>query len=178
MPTHDTDTALMLRVAAGDKEAMKALFERTYGDVRALCLRLVQQPTLADDLAQETFLRALRYAHSFRGDARFSTWVYRIARNVCYDHMNAADPPLRLDDVAEPHTDGAPHHARLELERALALLPTDMREALVLVRLHGLPYTEVAVVLGCSPGAARTRVCRALRRLRQIVHQLEPRDVL
>jgi len=178
MPPHDVDTALMLRVASGDREAMRTLFERTYADVRALCLRFSQQPTLADDLAQETFLRALRYAHSFRGEARFSTWVYRIARNVCYDHMNAANTPLSLDEVAEPRTDGAPRNTRLELEQALAWLPAEQREALVLVRLHGLPYAEVATVLGCSPGAARTRVCRALQRLRQLVHQLEPRDVL
>lgn len=176
MPPRDPDTALMMRVAEGDVGAMTVLFERTYGDVRMLCLRLTNHAVDADDLAQETFLRVLRYAHSFRGDARFSTWIYRIARNVCLDHMSTPEPPLALDEVAEPVADDTPRH--LVLERALALLPADQREALVLVRLHGMPYAEVATVLECSPGAARTRVCRALRRLRQIVHQLEPTDVL
>ena len=175
MPPRDPDTVLMLRVAEGDVEAMAALFERTYADVRTLCLRLTQ-PAHADDLAQETFLRVLRYAKSFRGDARFSTWVYRIARNVCLDHMRAPKPFLALDEIDEPASDDPPRH-RL-LERALGLLSSDQREALVLVRLHGMPYADVASVLDCTPGAARTRVCRALRRLRQIVHQLEPTDVL
>jgi RNA polymerase sigma-70 factor (ECF subfamily) len=155
---------------------MKALFERTYADVRSLCLRITRRSELADDLAQETYFRALRYAHTFQGTARFSTWVYRIARNVCLDHMNGVTPTLGLEEIAEPAAE-APTRNEL-LEQALAKLPDDQREALVLVRLHGISYEEVASVLGCTPGAARTRVCRALRHLRQIIHSLDPDHVL
>lgn len=175
MSSHDVDTALMLRVAAGDAQAMNTLFERTYADVRSLCLRLSGRAELADDLAQETFLRALRYASTFRGESRFSTWVYRIARNVCLDH-GRGPAAVGLDEIAEPAAETSSRDDLLE--HAISRLPGDQREALVLVRLHGMRYEEAAPVLGCSPGAARTRVCRGLQNLRRIIQSLDTEYVL
>ena len=169
-----TDEALMRRLAAGEGEALDLLFRRHHERVHALCARLTHDAAAADDLVQETFLRVLRYARSFRQQARFTTWLYRIARNLCHDHalrMTRQEP--EQDAQVEPvQRDG-----RLDsLELALRELPETLREALVLSRFHDLPYAELAVVLGCSPGAARVRVHRALNELRKRVQELEAND--
>src|SRR5215216_5082383 len=92
-----TDTELMLAVRGGDLDALGALFRRHYDRAHALCYRLTTSAEAADDLAQETFLRILRYRHTFRGDAQFTTWMYRLARNVCLDHLRSA---ARADGAA------------------------------------------------------------------------------
>jgi len=164
----------MQRLAAGEPEALDLLFRRHHERVHALCARLTHDAASADDLVQETFLRVLRFAPSFQRRARFTTWLYRIARNLCHDHAlrtRRAEP--EQDIVIEP----AQRDARLDLlERALRQLPETLREALVLSRYHDLPYAELATVLGCSPGAARVRVHRALNELKQRVQELEAND--
>ena len=177
----DIETALMLRVARGDADAMALLFRHAYGDVRTLCARMTLDDDAADDLAQETFLRVLRYAHGFRGEARFSTWVFRIARNVCNRHLNAASrsrnpAPMNVDPAAGE----SPRDVeRIELLRhALTQLPQDDREVVVLSRLRDLSYRELAGVLECTESTARVRVHRALRRLRDIMLRLEQPDAV
>src|SRR4051812_28180596 len=77
----------MLALQGGELAAFDALFRRHYESVRALCARISAAPALGDDLAQETFLRVLRHRATFRGDARFTTWIYRIARNLCLEQL-------------------------------------------------------------------------------------------
>lgn len=167
----------MLRAAGGDADAMGLLFRHAYGDVRSLCARLTDVGE-ADDLAQETFLRALRSARTFRGDARFSTWIYRIARNVCNDHLGvlARQRARAAQAIArEPAVNGASDPDRTEiLRRSLEKLSRDDREAVVLSRLRDLTYRELGEILECSEGAARVRVHRALARLREIIREEYP----
>ena len=177
------DTELMLAVRGGDLGALGVLFRRHRDTVRALCYRLTASAEAADDLAQETFLRIMRYRHTFRGDARFTTWMYRLARNVCLDHLRSAaraadaaarwraDEPGSGGETASDESELAPRLAMLE--QAMARLPAEQREALVLSRYHGLRYDEIARVLECSAGAARVRVHRALRTLRALVHETQ-----
>jgi RNA polymerase sigma-70 factor (ECF subfamily) len=177
----DIETALMLRVASGDAEAMAALFRHAYRDVRTLCARMTLDDDAADDLAQETFLRVLRYAKGFRGEARFSTWVFRIARNVCNRHLNhmSRDRKSALMDVAPADSRASRDSERIELLRhALAQLPGGDREVVVLSRLRDLSYRELANVLECTESTARVRVHRALRRLRDIMLRLEQPDAV
>ena len=176
MPNTLPDELLVSRACAGDSEAFGVLFRRHYARVHALCARITCDAFAADDLAQDTFVRVLRLGRSFSGRARFSTWLYRIARNVCIDHLQR----VRRISLAEAQSFGE-HSVSQEprlglLERALARLPADRREVIVLSRFHDLTYDELSDVLGCSVGAARVRVHRALSELKRIVHELEPSD--
>lgn len=171
------DEMLMQRVLAGDHAAFDVLFRRHYARIHTLCARLTCDAFAADDLAQDTFVRVLRLGGSFRGRAHFSTWLYRIARNVCMDYVQRVRRVAVTEARSLEAQASAQEDPRLRtLEHALALLPADRREVIVLSRFHDLPYGDLAEVLGCSAGAARVRVHRALTELKQIVHQLETND--
>ena len=166
----------MLRLSGGEGDALDLLFRRHHERIHALCVRLTSDPSAADDLVQETFLRVLRFAGTFEQRARFTTWLYRIARNVCLDHL-AQERRRSTTEPAEMDAFTQARDPRLDvLERALERLPAALREALVLNRFHDLPYHEIAIVLGCSEGAARERVHRALNELKRLVQELEAND--
>jgi RNA polymerase sigma factor (sigma-70 family) len=171
LPNAQTDEALMHAVAAGDLERLGELFDRHHSAVHALCWRLAGDPDVADDLLQEVFLRVLRFRDSFRGDAAFRTWLFRIAHNVCMD-WRRRDRAAR--EISAPNLVASVPAAEAEPVSALATLvdaamrtiSPDARSVLVLSRYHDMTYTEIAAVVGCSPGAARVRAHRALRELR------------
>ena len=166
-----SDEELMLALREGELGAFDALFRRHYESVRALCARITTMPSVGEDLAQETFLRVLRHRATFRGDARFTTWIYRIARNLCLEHIARAARDQRIAErwkVEAPVSFASDRSDELAtLAAALRALPPDQREVLVLCRYHDLPFAEVAAVLGCTPGAARVRAHRALVALRK-----------
>ncbi len=91
------DESLMCQVAGGDPDALGALFARHHHRVHALCFRYVGDSTTADDLVQESFLRVQRYGKSFDGRARFTTWLYRLVRNVCMDHLASSERDARRE---------------------------------------------------------------------------------
>ena len=168
----------MLALRDGELTAFDALFKRHYETVRALCARIAAAGDGADDLAQETFLRILRYRGTFRGDARFTTWAYRIARNVCLEQLARASRDRRLAESWAADSPGATSPGGrsdeiAQLEAALQSLSPEHREVLVLCRYHGLPFTEIGEILGCTAGAARVRAHRALLALRANYHALE-----
>ena len=174
------DTELMFAVRSGDMDAVGALFERHHAAVWAYCARVTLDRSAAADLVQETFLRVFRYRSGFTGGG-FAGWLFRIARNVCYDHLRGARRRAELEGMWSRERDdalpAASARARV-LETALARLPADDREVISLSRFQDLPYEEVAEALGCSPGAARVRLHRALKRLRSMLHELEGDDEL
>ena len=166
-----SDEQLMLALRDGELSAFDALFRRHYEMVRSLCARVVQTGDAGDDLAQETFLRILRHRGTFRGDARFTTWVYRIARNVCLEALARASRDDRLAAAwgAEASSETAPaigDDDLGQLEAAMRALSPEHREVLVLCRYQGLPFNEIGEILGCTAGAARVRAHRALAALR------------
>lgn len=173
----------MLEVRRGHLDALGVLFRRHQSAVHALAHRLTGDASAADDVVQETFLRVLRYRQTFRGSASFTTWLYRVARNACLDHLRIG---LRRRDaltrwererdgpVAQRATDP---DMRLEiLERGLMQLSLEKREALVLSRFLGLRYDEIGKICGVSPGAIKLRIHRALRELREACHALEANE--
>ena len=166
-----SDEELMLAIRDGELRAFDALFRRHYETVRRLCARILSGGADGDDPAQETFLRVLRHRATFRGDARFTTWVYRIARNVCVEQLarQARDRKLSerwaLEASASTQEEQAAD-AEL-LAAAMRALTPEQREVLVLCRFHELPFSEIATILGCTPGAARVRAHRALNSLRE-----------
>lgn len=171
-----SDEELMLALRDGDLAAFDALFRRHYETVRALSARITAAPSVGDDLAQETFLRVLRHRATFRGDARFTTWTYRIARNVCLEHLARVTRERRVAEQwgteAATTTSSAPDRSeeRVLLEEAMRSLAPDQREVLVLCRYHDLPFAEIGAILGCTAGAARVRAHRALSALRDACH--------
>ena len=171
-----SDEELMLALRDGELPAFDALFRRHYEAVRGMCARIMAGGSDGDDPAQETFLRVLRHRATFRGDARFTTWVYRIARNVCLEHMarQARDRKISERWGMEATSSAAPDQS-LDMEllaTAMRVLTPEQREVLVLCRFHDLPFSEIATILGCTPGAARVRAHRALNDLREAYQAL------
>jgi RNA polymerase sigma-70 factor (ECF subfamily) len=138
--------------------------------VYRLCLRVLGNADDAADAAQDALVMVARKLGTFRGDARFTTWLHRVTMNVCYDHLRAAKrrPSVRRidDERAELELgDPLPDHAdavatRRDVTRALALVPEEFRAALVLADGEDLPYEEVARVLDIPVGTVKSRVHR------------------
>jgi RNA polymerase sigma-70 factor (ECF subfamily) len=166
-----SDAEIMAQMAAGSPGSLEALFERHHRPLFAFYVRLTGQRPLSEDLVQEVFLRVLRYAGSFHPEAPFRPWFYRIARRVHLDHRRRPEnPEVDLDLLPAP-TEGPQAIAeRIQdherMERALAALPEAKRELLLLSRDPDLSYADLAGMFGCSEGALKVRVHRALQELR------------
>ena len=180
MTTQDhSDEQLMRAVQAGSMDALGALFARHQSRVYALCYRLTNDAAAADDLTQESFLRILRYGHSFSGQSTFTTWLYRVVRNCCNDYHAArirdmkrqesfANDPTAGQD--EPVTDSErPALLRTALDR----LSPEKREILVLSRFENMKYRQIAELCQESVGTIKVRAHRAMRELRRIFLELE-----
>jgi RNA polymerase sigma-70 factor (ECF subfamily) len=153
--------------AAGDAAATAGLVRETQADVWRLCAHLADRQS-AEDLTQETYLRALPALGSFAGRSSLRTWLLSIARRVCADHLRSRKRrPLVLvgedTDLAALVGDGHPDEVggTVAAQDALDRLASDRREAFVLTQLIGLPYAEAAEVVGCPVGTIRSRVARA-----------------
>ncbi len=168
----------MARLRAGDHEALRLLYERHGRSIYNFTRRLLLDPSGAEDVLQETFLRIYRDRAAFRPTGTFTTWVFTIARNLCVDILRsarrrsevAADP---LPEAADPGPIPLEHLERQEqeilLRRALAALPTEDRGVLVLSRYHGLKYRDIAAIVGATEHAVKMRAHRALARLRTLL---------
>ncbi len=174
-----TDEILAGAVAHGDLDALGELFERHHKRVHAICYRMTGEPSSADDLVQESFLRVLRYSKSYDAKAAFTTWLYRLARNVCLDHLsreNRSNERVQLMNVEQrtDHSPGSEPYSRLDtVHAALYRLPSEKREILVLSRYEGMSYAEIAEVCDTTVGAIKVRAHRAMRELRKIFEELE-----
>jgi RNA polymerase sigma factor (sigma-70 family) len=189
-PQAVTDAQLIARCLVGDdRHAFAELVRRHQSAVRA-CLRKLTagNHALADDLAQETFVLAWRNLASFRQEARFSTWLYRIATNAWLAHarkrreelLGDRDDDLADDDQAVPPDDaGGGDHARaatlkIDMERALATLSDAERAAIVQCYHNDLSHEEAAYVLGCPVGTVKTHVLRGKQKLKRVLAAWNP----
>jgi RNA polymerase sigma-70 factor (ECF subfamily) len=169
--------------AAGDPLAAAALVRQTQSDVWRLCAAL-GDPNSADDLTQETYLRAFGSLHRFEGRSSVRTWLLSIARRVCADavrsrrrrRLTLVRDVADLENLAAKAGGGADQGAEgAAVADLLARLEPDRREAFVLTQLLGLPYAEAAEVAGCPVGTIRSRVARARDDLIQAL--ADPDDV-
>lgn len=168
-------TAWALAARGGDAEAVDQFVRATQRDVWRYVSRLSNDPQSADDLVQETYLRALRSLPRFEGRSSARTWLLSIARYTVVDRLrrNAARP--RLSDTDDWQTAAELAQTRelpgfdegVALSQLLGQLPYERREAFVLTQLLGLPYAEAALVAGCPVGTVRSRVARAREALIQ-----------
>ncbi len=174
-----SDEQLMLEVRDGDASALGALFERHHDRVLRYLVRMTGQQQVSEDLVQDAFMRVLRYRASFRDDSRFQPWLYRVAHNVATDHFkrSARSPEIATDELeAEDSAPGSQERMEARergdvLQKALAALPEDKRDLLILARYEALPYREIAETLDCSVGAVKVRVHRATVALREEVER-------
>jgi len=169
----DEDAVLLSRFADGDQAAARILTERLLPGVLAQAWRMLGDRGEAEDVAQEAMLRLWRQAGTWRaGEARISTWLYRVTRNLCIDRIRRRRPAADLEAVAEP-ADPAPsvleRLAGTERSRALAVaigaLPDRQRRALVLRHFEGLANPDIAGRLDCSVEAVESLLARARRTL-------------
>ena len=168
-----TDEARWLtRACQGDRHAFAELVRAHQGPVRALLRRLTGgQWALADDLAQETFLRAWQSLPRFRSEARFGTWLYRIAYNTYLMHVRRAKGTVEVDAAKEENqvtssTSSMDGVAQGEVQRALLILSPAERASILQCYYLGLSHAEAATVLNCPLGTVKSHLHRALGKLR------------
>ena len=172
------DRALVEACLDGRREAFDVIVERHQRQVYHLCYRFVGNHEDASDLAQDAFVRAWRGLKNFRGQSALSTWLYRIAVNVCLNRVGAKTPPMEpidsTDHVADLRIEGA-QHAMIREERAVAVrkaiasLPEKQRATLILRTYHDMSHQQIADVLGSSVGAVKANFFHALANLKKIL---------
>jgi RNA polymerase sigma-70 factor, ECF subfamily len=188
-----SDEQLMLAFKSGDARAFRTLVQRHRGPVFNFIFRYVGHKARAEDLLQETWLKVVRGAGEYEPKARFTTWVYTIARNLCVDsarketyrQADSLDAPARdaedgrvvgetvADDGAQGPERGA-HNARLRpmLQKAIAALPEEQREVFLLREYHGVSFKEIADVTGVNENTVKSRMRYALEGLRKKLAEL------
>ncbi len=176
------DARLVEKVVAGDGEAFRQLVERYQRPVYGLLLRMVRAPALAEDLAQETLIKAYRAIATFDRTRQFSSWLFKIAHNTAIDHLRKKRPPtvpLETDDgerldplalLASPESQSPEARARGRdlaeaLQGALMDLRPDYREAVLLRFQQGLAYDAIADILELPLGTVKTHLHRARRQM-------------
>lgn len=172
----------MLQVREGDVAKLGVLFERHHARLFNFLVRLTNRREVSEDLVQEVFFRMMKYGHSFRGDAPFAVWMFQMARNAATDHFRKWRHESPMQEGIEERTvnEGEEDaHAQLErnessslLKQALARLPAEKKEVLLLTRYEELKLEEVAEILACPVGTVKARVHRALKDLKVEYEQL------
>lgn len=176
------DELLLRRAQSGDPEAFERLMEPLEQLVWRVCWHYTGNREAAEDCGQEAMIRIWRNLANYRGECALESWVYRIAANCCMDWLRKKkrDRGVSMEPLVEqgfdPADDGpgteeqvVAKDERQRLREAIALLPEDQREALILTQLEKVPYEEAAQALGVSEGTVKSRVNRAKARLKEIL---------
>lgn len=180
--TREQEAAVVRRVLEGDVNAYEELVLAYEKNVYNLALRMVGNAQDAEDMAQEAFLKAYNSLSGFRGDSKFSVWLYRIVNNVCLDHLRrqnrrqASSLSVEDDEGEESQLDipdeSQSPEALLErsltkdaVRRGLQTLPAEQRQILLLREIQGMSYEEIGQCLDLEPGTVKSRIFRARKRL-------------
>lgn len=191
--TKSADQLLVERVQRGDKTAFDALVRKYQHKIVKLVSRYVYEPAEAQDIAQETFIKAYRALPRFRGDSAFYTWIYRIAINTAKNYLVAnsrrpvdqqldlQDPEqyemnARLKDVDTPESLLLTDEIQATVEGAIQELPEELRTAIVLRELEGMSYEEIAAAMDCPVGTVRSRIFRAREAISERLQPLLGRE--
>jgi len=174
-------------VLAGNTEAFEILVLENQTQVYNLALRMVGNEQDAYDISQDAFIKAFRSLDSFRGDSKFSVWLYRLTSNLCLDFLRSKkrnnvvslttyspddDEATELeipDERFSPEAELEKTELKNAVNAALSKLPDDQREILLLRELHGMSYDEIAEELSLEPGTVKSRIFRARKRLCKIL---------
>ncbi len=190
--TANDDATLVSQAAAGDREAFESLVVRYSSKVFGLCFSLLGNHADAEDASQEAFLKAFRAIATYRDQASFSTWLYRITRNACIDlvRQRSRRPTVSIDAEIEEEdgavgiqvVDDAPlqdetaasNWSAEKVRAAIGTLPEGFRTVILLRDIEGLSYQEVARVLGVREGTVKSRLARARAALLKVLKRMEP----
>ena len=171
----------------GDAAAFETIYQLHCRRVYALCLRMVGDPTEAEDLTQEAFLQLFRKIHTFRGESAFSSWLHRLTANIVLMRFRKKRPvAVSLDEVIRPDDEhdrptfeiGAPDlrligvFDRVNLQTAVEQLPEGYRSMFLLHDVQGFEHNEIASMLGCSVGNSKSQLHKARKRLRELLHEV------
>lgn len=167
---------LIERARDGDRAAMESLYRAHSGRVHTVVRRLAGDDALADDLAQEAWIRAFEKLHLFRGDASFGTWMYRLATNTALNHLRSAGRHRELEEEASeevrstppPSVDEAVINQKV-LSDALDQLPPGYRQVLVLHDVEGLTHEEIGERLDVATGTSKSQLHKARARMRELI---------
>jgi RNA polymerase sigma-70 factor (ECF subfamily) len=187
-----SDEELLRRYLGGEAEAFRPLIQRYEKPIYNFILRSVRRPDRAEEILQDTFLKVVQRAHDFKGQSKFSTWLFTIARNLCIDHSrkmvfrrhrsldartDAGEGPTLLDRTAnrDAAVDRRAMAADLQARIAEAVedLPEEQREVFLLRQVEGMPFKEIAEVVGVPENTVKSRMRYALERLQRALSQYE-----
>jgi RNA polymerase sigma-70 factor (ECF subfamily) len=178
-----TEAEAIRQTRDGDAAAFEYLYQAHCRRVYGLCLRMTKNPAEAEDLTQQAFLQVFRKIGTFRGEAGFSTWLYRVTVNVVLMHRRRKKPTELFAEAWNPaDTDGGDSRElgagdpsmlgaidRLNLKRAIRKLPSGYRRFFLLHDVIGYQHNEIAGLLGCSTGCSKSQLHRARKRLRHLL---------
>ena len=173
----------MLKVKAGEVDRMALLFERYHRPLFGFFYRMTQNREQSEDMVQTVFYRMLKYRHTYRGEGKFTYWMYSLARNVHANRFRKANPLTHSKDLNVAESQAAPEASPQEslekqeraerLQAAIQNLTPEKREALVLSRFQGLKYKEIAQITDSTETAIKTRIRRAMIELKEMYQQNE-----
>lgn len=176
-----SDYELAAASAAGDAAAFEKLYQLHHRRVYSLCLRMLGNPTEAEDLTQDVFVQLFRKIGSFRGESAFTTWLHRLTVNQVLMHFRKRGVKLEhtteegeMHDVVEAGTErpnAMPVVDRIALEKAISELPPGYRTVFLLHDVEGHEHEEIAGMLGCSVGTSKSQLHKARMRLRGLLHK-------
>ncbi|HEX2053038.1 MAG TPA: sigma-70 family RNA polymerase sigma factor [Actinomycetota bacterium] len=179
----DVPDSIIEACQKGDQAAFEELIRLTHASVYSLSLRIVGNPEDAAEVTQDVFIKLLRVIKQFRGDAKFSTWLYRVTSNVAITLLrkrNRRNIEVRMEpedwsllpasDSSDPAVTAEQRALRVRLEAAIASLPADYRTVVVLKDVYGLGFDEISKQLSIQEGTARVRLFRARQKLRKLLH--------
>jgi RNA polymerase sigma-70 factor (ECF subfamily) len=176
-----TEQRLIQRFQGGDQSAYSELFQSNERRVIHLALQILRNEESALDVAQEVFMRAFEELPHWRGEARFSTWLYRTALNVCFERIRAEERQRRIRDSAPPAEVADPPDSHAEdgeimaaIDRAVKALPPRQRAIFVLKQYQDMRFFDIAVMLDITEGGAKASYHKALLALRERLKDLAP----
>lgn len=173
------DQELMRIVQAGDFSPASEIYDRYSTRIYAFAFRFLRNSEAAEDATQEVFMKMLKHANQFNENAKLSTWLFSITANWCRDYLRKAENrskdgeevlvALPAPSEHSPEANFERRQTEARIQKALERLTPDQREAILLSRYQGLSYQEIAQISGCSEGAVKTRVFRAMEVLKRVL---------
>lgn len=168
--THQTDEALMTEVAQGNLDAMTLIFERYHKRLFNFFFQMLRDRDACEDMTQTVFYKALRYRASYKG-GKFVSWIFRIARNVFSDHYQKNKNTNHVEEqlIADPIEDKTALQDNIEhLQRVLKVLKPEDKELIVMNRLQGIKYHQLAEIYDTNEGAIKVKVHRIIKKIRTV----------
>lgn len=192
MAAIERDAELMLRVRDGDETSFALLLEKHRNSVVHFLYRMIQNQAVAEELAQEVFLRVYRSRESYEPTAKFTTWLFRITTHLALNHVRDKRHDKLHDSIDEKFDDSAPRElsdrgpnveqhllrqaAMAEIRSAIDQLPEKQRSAVLMHKYQEMEYSQIASVLGCSESAVKSLLFRAYESLRSRLKQFAPKE--